>query len=451
MKILSHVVWSEGMFLSPLHFQTQSRNFEDTLTVLRSALWTEPWGLAYFSLDSEAIRNGRVVLLEASGIFPDGLVFDVPGSDLPPESRSIQQAFPSTEASLALFLAVPGRAPSGQSCALEGRTASLRYFSEPRLARDETNGVDERELLFAVRNLRIVTEAELTPDLITLPLATVVRDGRGNFAFDPDFIPPCVRLGASEALVLLLKRLLDGIAEKIAVLAPRARSGGRFEAGTSALDVASYWFLHALSTSLPVLRHLQLSHQSHPERLFVELSRLAGALCTFATESDPANLPAYDHGNPGPAFRQLDAHIRRHLDIVVPTGFVPLNFADAAPYIREADVTDERCLRRSRWIFGIRSSLGEADLIGMTPRLIKVCSARFVPELVRRALPGLTLHHLPVPPAAIRAEADKQYFSVELTGPCWEHIQQTRRVGVYVPGEIADAEYDLNIVVEPSA
>ena len=74
-----------------------------------------------------------------------------------------------------------------------------------------------------------------------------------------------------------------------------------------------------------------------------------------------------------------------------------------------------------------------------------------MPELVRRALPGMALNHLPVPPAAIRAEADKQYFSLELSGPCWDHIQQTRRVGVYIPGELRDAEFDLNIIVEQTA
>ena len=57
--------------------------------------------------------------------------------------------------------------------------------------------------------------------------------------------------------------------------------------------------------------------------------------------------------------------------------------------------------------------------------------------------------HLPVPPSAIRGEADKQYFSLDLAGPCWEHILQTRRVGVYIPGEIAEPEFELTVIVEP--
>ncbi len=451
MKLLSHVVWTEGMYLSPLHFQTQSRHYEDTLAFLVSNLWNQAWGLSYLELDGEAVRNGSAVILRAAGIFPDGLVFDCPASDDPPPARPLRDLFLPADASLLVYLTVPRRLNSGQVLDPEDREKGLRYSLAKRRISDETNGIDIRELSFGRKNLAVISEAEITPEMVTLPLARVVRDGRGQFFYDPDFIPPCLQIGGSEAMLLLLKRLVESIQEKIATLAPRARQQTRFESGTSALDVASYWFLHALSSAAPVLQHLHRSQAARPEQVYMELSRLAGSLCTFAAQSEIRELPPYDHMHPGDSFYALDKHIRRHMDIVLPTNFVALQFLPGEPYFFEADVADERCLRRSRWIFGIRSSLGEADLINGTLRLIKVCSARFVPELVRRALPGLTLHHLPVPPSAIRAEADKQYFSLDLSGPCWDHIQQTRRVGVYIPGEIRNAEFDLNVIVEQSS
>ncbi|MGH9585550.1 MAG: type VI secretion system baseplate subunit TssK, partial [Acidobacteriaceae bacterium] len=311
-------------------------------------------------------------------------------------------------------------------------------------------GIDEREIELGQKNIRLVTEAELTPGMLSIPIAQVLRDGRGHLVYDEDFIPACLRLSASEPLMMQAKRLLETIGEKSATIARGSRRHGRFEAGTGALDVANYWFLHALHAAIPPLQHLMTTRHAHPEDFFVELSRLAGALCTFALDSDPRQLPAYDHRNPGPGFRALDAHIRKHLEIVVPTNTVTLDFKPVEPYMYAAEVKDERCLRRARWVLGVRSSLGESDLLKLTPRLIKVCSSKFVPELVKRALPGMTLTHVPVPPSAIRAEADMQYFSIETAGPCWEHILQTRSVGIYIPGEIAQPEFDLTIIVEPS-
>jgi type VI secretion system protein ImpJ len=87
-------------------------------------------------------------------------------------------------------------------------------------------------------------------------------------------------------------------------------------------------------------------------------------------------------------------------------------------------------------------------LIAKVPQLVKLCSSKFVPELVRRAVPGLTLTHIPVPPSAISARVDSQYFAVSKAGPCWEHILQTKRVGVYAPGEFPRAELELTVILE---
>ena len=70
MKYLSRVVWSEGMYLGPHHFQVQSRYFEDTIRFATSSLWFEPWGMTDCALDSEALRNGTISLLHARRHFP---------------------------------------------------------------------------------------------------------------------------------------------------------------------------------------------------------------------------------------------------------------------------------------------------------------------------------------------------------------------------------------------
>src|SRR5665811_1556498 len=78
MKLLSRVVWSEGMHLGPHHFQVQSRYFEDSIQFATSSLWFAAYGLAGLELDADALYNGSVSLLHARGILPDGLPFNMP-------------------------------------------------------------------------------------------------------------------------------------------------------------------------------------------------------------------------------------------------------------------------------------------------------------------------------------------------------------------------------------
>ena len=450
MKFLSRVVWSEGMHLGPHHFQTQSRYFEDTLWFLNSNLRQDPWGFLHFSIDTEALRNGLAILSFASGILPDGLIFDLPDCDEVPDPAHLNNLFASTDSEIILHLAIPPRHDQGLDCDLGGG-AGTRYSAVQRKLRDDSIGQGENSVSFARKNLVLLSQAQLSEDTVSFPVARVIRDGTGGFVSDPEFIPPCLRISACEGLVLILHRLAQAIDEKIASTRNLRLGSGRFELGTSALDVANYWFLHALCSALPALRHHLQDRRSHPEDVYRDLARLAGALSTFALESTRDEIPVYRHRDLTSTFRELDALIRRYLEIVSPSNSVTLQFRKADNYIFAAEVKDERCLRRSRWIFGIRSSLTDSVVLRQTPKLVKVCSAEGVAKLVQRALPGMELMHLPVPPAALHAQADVHYFSISLSGPCWQHILQTKQVGVYLPGDLGDATFDLTIITEASA
>ena len=452
MKFLSRVVWSEGMHLGPHHFQTQSRYFEDFLWFLSSGLRRNPWGVISLSLDTEAIRNGNVVLRHASGVFPDGLVFEIPDSDPAPPVVSLKDLFGPTDSEITLFLSVPKRKARGLDCDVNGMGASAsRYRSTDRSITDDTSGQDEYTVAFGNKNIILCSEAQLTREDVSFPLARIFRDGKGGFAVDPEFIPPCLRISANENLLQLLKRLIDSLNERIKTVTRGKRREGQFEVGSSALDVANYWFLHALCSSVPSLQQHLDAKRSHPEDLYMDLARLAGALCTFSLESNPSDIPAYSHLQLAGVFQALDEHIRRHLEIVVPSNAVVLDFQKAEPYIYSAKVVDERCFRRARWIFGVRSSMAESELLRLTPRLVKICSAEGVGKLVQRALPGLEMLHLSVPPAALSAEADMHYFSISSAGACWQHILQTKQVGVYIPGDIRDASFELTVLLETNA
>jgi type VI secretion system protein ImpJ len=449
MKHLSKVVWFEGMYLGPHHFQAQSRTFEDMVHFSASSLWFEPFGIIGQALDPEALRNGTVALVHCRGIFPDGLAFHMPESDPLPEPREIGNAFPPTRESLVVMLAVPERRENGPNCAMTPADADhLRYVAETRTMHDENTGIDEKPVHLGRKRIRFLFESEDASGYVTLPIARMARDGTGHFVFDRSFIPPCLSISASERLMIIARRLVEIMNEKSATFSRAQHGPSKYRAGFSVGDIDSFWFLHTVNTALGVLRHTCLAERKHPEQLFLEMSRLAGALCTFKRESHPRTLPLYDHMRLSECFQILDEHIREVLELVVPTGYVLIPLKPVGRYFYEGEITDQRCVGRARWIFAINSAIGEADLISRTPRLVKICSAELLPELVKTALPGLALTHLPVPPSAIAPRVEHQYFGVSKVGTCWEHIVQTRRVGVYVPGDLPAPELELVVLPE---
>ncbi len=446
MRFLSPVVWSEGMYLGPHEFQVQARYFEDALHFAAAALWTPCFGLTGCTLDHDALRNGTASVLHASGIFPDGAPFHMPESDALPVTRPIADVFPPTKESMILLLAMTRHKTGGRNCVLTGEAGEARYVAEQRSFTDETNGADSRPIPMRRKNVRLLLETEPAEDAVTLPLARIRRDGSGHFIYDPAFIPPILQIGASEPLMLLLRRLIEILEAKSGSLG-RASSGAGGLPEFASRDLANFWLKHAVNSGLAALRHLW-TKRGHPQELFLEMSRLGGALCTFALDSHPRSMPHYDHLHPEECFDALDRHIRSHLETIVPTNCVSIPLTQTANYFYEGDVSDTRCLGRARWVLGVRAQLGEAELIVRAPQLIKVCSAKFVGELVRRAMAGLALNHLPVPPPAIPAQMEMQYFGVSRDGPFWDHIVQTKRVGIYVPGDFPNAELELLVVLD---
>jgi type VI secretion system protein ImpJ len=435
------------MYIGPHEFQAQARYFEDSIYFAVSALWFECNGITTCALDADALRNGTLCLLHAAGILPDGTPFLMPQADAVPQTRAIADLFPPTRDSVTVLLGIPARKPHGRNCATAPGETGERYLAESRSFNDETTGDDTRAVQVRRKNTRLLLDTELTDGFVALPLARVKRDGSGHFIYDPDFVPPCLQISASEKLMLMLRRLIDILETKsLSLNRLAANQGGSAE--FSSRDIANFWLMHAVNSGVAALRHLWASKRGHPEELFLEMSRLGGALCTFTLDSHPRSLPKYDHQRLGECFEALDLHIRKHLETVIPTNCVTIPLTKTADCFYEGDINDTRCLGRARWVFGIQAKVGEAELIVRTPQLVKICSAKFVGELVRRAMAGLPVVHLPVPPAAIPARLESQYFGISREGPFWDHIVQTKRVGLYIPADLPAAEPELLVILE---
>lgn len=447
MKSLSRVVWSEGMHLGPHHFQAQSHYFEDSIQFAISALWQNAWGLVGCEMDGPALRNGTLSVLHCRGIFPDGLVFNMPESDALPSPRAIADLFPPTRDRLTVSLAIPARKPDAQNTLLNDSAVNgFRYTAETLTLTDETTGRDEKPVRLGRKNIRLLLDVEPAENHVRMDIARVMRTGSGHFQFDPTFIPPSLRITASERLMLVLRRLIEIMQDKSASL--ELRPSGHRQAFSSR-EIAAYWFSHCINSSLLPLRHLCFAKHSHPEEVWLELSKLAGGLFTFALESHPRSLPLYDHSSLDECFAAMDQIIRTHLDLIVPTNSIRIPLERTSESFWTGEIRDRRVFDRSDWLLALHSSATMPEVIERTPRLVKVCSRDFVPKLVERALPGLVLAHLAVPPAAVAPSVETQYFAIAKAGPCWDHIRQSNYVGLYIPDDIAEAEPDLIVVLNP--
>ncbi|MCU1258167.1 MAG: hypothetical protein JWO80_1052 [Bryobacterales bacterium] len=447
MKRLQPVIWMKGTFLSPHHLQTQDRFLESTLQFQLEALNFTPWGFKSLQVNHEALAAGYFGLAHASGIFPDGLLFDMPDSDSLPAPKPLADCFEPDQSTLDIYLAIPHYRERGVNVAMANTNADSRYRAEVAVFRDENTGLSEKPVQVARKNFRILVEGESQQHSSVLRVGRVKRTTAGTFQLDTRFVPPLLDIAASDYLIMVLRRLVEILAAKSNQLSGSRRQKNLSLADFGTADIANFWLLYTINSSFPLMQHLLETRRGHPADLYEGMLALGGSLTTFSSTVHPRDLPKYEHDDLAGCFSDLDEKLRLLLETVVPSNFVSLQLKLVQPSIYATSLAEDRYLRNTKMYLAVNSAANEADLIAKTPYLIKVCSASHIEHLVRQALPGVTLTHTPRPPSAIPVKMNHQYFSLNQSGPAWEAIVRARNLAAYVPGDFPNPQMDLIILL----
>jgi type VI secretion system protein ImpJ len=450
MKRLQPVIWMKGTLLSPQYLQTQDRFLENTLQFHLEALAFSAWGFRRLQLNQEALASGYLSIAEAEGIFPDGLLFDIPEADPAPAPKPLAECFDADQNMLDVYLAIPHFRDRGLNVSLAASKADTRYLSEVAMLRDENSGLAERPIQIARKNFRILVEGEAQQHASVLRIARVERTAAGLYRLDTRFVPPLLDLAASDFLVSILRRLVEILAAKSSQLSGARRQKNLSLADFGAADIANFWLLYTINSHFPLLQHLFETRRGHPEVLYQTMLSLAGSLTTFSAQIHPRDLAKYEHNELSFCFEDLDEKIRLLLETVVPSNFISLPLKLSQPSIYATSLADDKYLRNTRMYLAVRTDINEADVISKTPYLIKVCSANHIEHLVRQALPGVVLTHTPRPPSALPLKLNYQYFSLSQTGVAWEAVTRARNLAAYVPGDFLNPQLEL-IILLPEA
>jgi type VI secretion system protein ImpJ len=443
------VLWTKGVLLSPQHLQTQDRFLEDLIQFQLSGLTYCPWGFHRLSIDHEALAGGSLTLSSAAGIFPDGLLFDMPSADAPPAPRVLDGCWEPDQTRLDVYLAIPEYRDGGHNVAALGREQSARYSAEVLMRRDENTGLAEKPIQVARKNFRLLVEGESLEGSSVLRVARVHRSPTGDYQLDPHFVPPLIDISASEYLLGLVRRQVEILASRSTTLAAARRQKNQSLADFSVADVASFWLLYSINTHFPRLRHIFEARRGHPSDLYDAMLALAGALTTFSTTVQPRDFPPYEHDDLSRCFTLLDEQLRGLLETVVPASSVSLPLRIVRQAIYAAALDQDRYLSAPQLYLAVDGPMNPAELIQKAPQLIKLSSADRIDHLIRQALPGIPLTYTQSPPPQVAVKSNNLYFQLTRAGSEWDAILKSRNIAAYVPADFPDIQLEIVVVLPP--
>ena len=434
------VVWTEGMFLQPQHFQQHDRYIEYQIRQRLLATIGYGWGFSSVAIDDAALALGKLSLNSAQGVLPDGNAFSVPGNDAAPAALDVPSDARNERVVLAVALQRPGIVESDAEQAA-GSMGPRYQVAEVSVGDSNTNVDRDASVQVGRLNLRLMLERDAGEGFATLGVARVVeRRADNKLVLDAQYVPPMLHAPGNAILDGYVRELCGLLHQRGEALAARLAQPGR----GGVAEIADFLLLEAVNRSQPLFMQLQQRTVLHPETLYAACLSLAGDLATFRDKRRPPPFPQYLHDDPARCFRPVIEDLRQSLSMVMEQTAIPIELQDRKYGIRVAIIADTDLQRHASFVLAVASQIPGEALRARFPTQVKIGPVERIRDLVNLQLPGVSLRPLPVAPRQIPYHAGFNYFELDTrNNELWKQLESSGGLAMHIAGEFPGLELEF--------
>lgn len=434
----SRVVWRDGLFIRPQHFQQQDRYNRSALMTLTRELHSDGWGFFSLQLDKSMLGSGKLALKSASGILPDGELFQI-SSQQKPLLLNVKEG----DSGKSVYLALPIAMTQSDELYFEGeKELQTRYVAQTVSSVVNTNAGEESsaDLLCAHQNFSLIFEEDIQENYVGIKVATIgAISSSGIVSLDEDYLPTYLHLHAAEGIVLKVKELLSMLEYRAVKLVEKLS-----DASVQAAELGDYLMLQLLNRVESRLGFFLTQDRIHPSQLYLELIGFAGELALFMKKGKRLEEElVYDHALQGESFEALLAEIKEMLSMVLEQNSMALSIEKRKYGIYVARLDDKRLVDNAAFVLAVSADIEGDKLTKLLLANLKVGSIETIRNLVNYHLAGFTIKPLSVAPRQIPYRMNNLYFRLELSPEDKENLKASGGFALHLSKEIPDIQYEL--------
>ena len=307
------VVWTEGMFLRPHHFQRTESYLLNYVREWGALQRSYLWGFLDLELDEAMLRQGCIALSYCSGLLPDGTFFQVRSDRNGPAPLKILDNLTNEK----VVLALPVRRGGREEVIFSEEQSSLARFItfEQEVEDDNAMSVGEATVQFGRLRLTLMLEKDLTAEWTAIGVAYVAEKRNDNHVrLDNSYIPPMLNANNSPQLYGMINDLHGLLVQRSQQIGGRLRQPGRFNTS----EMVEFTLLSLINRHLGDVSHLKTLPLLHPEALWRSWLPFATELATWTPQRTAESiLPVYDHDDLAVCFSKLMLMLRQGLSLVM--------------------------------------------------------------------------------------------------------------------------------------
>lgn len=459
MDIERRLFWHQGLFLQPQHFQLLERSLQSLLLPFQDFIEPHFWGIGEVEVQKAALGTRTFGILRGNMVFPDGTHAVFPGNAVV-DPRPFEDAWVDGGRPLNVYLGLKKWNGSGENVTVLERMENIQKAPTRFVSQADPEDVADlhspgplgqvKRLYYALK-IFWESEIDILGDHLLIPVARLERMGE-EIRLSQQYVPPALSLAGSGLLIKTVKEVRDQITARSRQLEELKSQRGIQTAEFGSRDMVYLLALRSLNRYVPVLTHLTEVQHVHPWAVFGLLRQLIGELSTFSEKVDVmgsqesgVSLPPYDHQALWECFSSAQALISQLLDEITagPEYVISLVFdgtyfaAELKPAIFEG---------RNRFYLVFRTEADPKMVLQYVTTIAKLSSRAHMPILIARALPGIKVEHLPVPPQELPRRAHSIYFSVDVHSDLWPLVQKGQNIALYWDNAPEDLQVEMMVV-----
>jgi len=446
--------------LQPQHFQLSDLHNQALLKPFLALLEPYLWGVGEHEIQQAALENRSFELLRGEFLFPDGTYVVFPGNAIA-TARSFDDAWVEGGKPFTVFVGLKKWSEVQQNVkVLSGLENSAQVTSrfatttDPEEIKDlyQDGPTAQIKRLHYVLKIFWETEIDRAGDYDLIPLAQLERIG-DEIQLSSRFVPPTLTISSSNILFNLIKEIRDIITSRANQLGEYKQERGIHTAEFGTRDMVYLLALRSLNRYVPLLFHLTEARQVHPWTTYGVLRQVIGELSSFSTgvnvlgelEDGTSRLPAYSHRNLWGCFSASLALVTQLLDEITagPEYMIQLTY-DGTYYA--AELPPPIFEGRNRFYLVLSTEADPQSVCQSLAATAKLSSRESLPLLMARALPGVGLKHLEVPPQELPRRAQSIYFKIDHHSDQWAFVQKGNNVGLYWDTAPEDLKVEMMVV-----
>lgn len=439
MSVSNRVLWKEGLFIRPQHFQQESRFFATQLKQLLD-ISAYSFGFEKLSFDNHQLSYGKLAISECKGAMPDGTLFELPLTDSLPSSITIDSRFIGK----IIYFSLPINTGteieidySLEDSLIDSRGEIL--FTEIKDTHSETGNYAQLELI--KNQYRLKSSLDDLSNYVSLPVARI-KDVTPDHQviLEETFFPTALNIKAIPELIRKLSELSELISLRAQNLAGRMNNPEQ----SGVADVNDFLMLLTLNRVLPLIKTVAKSGKEHPATVYELLASLRSELATFILQERFSDTYYdYIHDNPALSLVPLCADIKSYLSVVTNARALPLPVVAHQYGIYTSQIKDTSLYTSSEFIIAVKAHLQPELLKTQFVQQTKISSIEQINKLVHLQLPGVPLHALPVAPRYLPYHSGFMYFQLDKTSPYWKSIASSAGFGFHITGNYPGLEIEF--------